>query len=176
MRLAVVLAGFAIVLLAGCARAPAPAALVSYRDDRLGFAILRPQGWQRAAGTPESEVRFVPPGGAPEGAEFITVVTVPTPGGPSELEIRRQVFSLLAIHGVSGFQQDPRTTADVLWYKFEVTGTAAGTEWASVGVAAAGRARMQIAVCATPLPRWRQGQKACDQVVRSFTPGDLAAP
>jgi hypothetical protein len=123
------------------------------------------------AGGPEA--RFVPRGAEPQSPEFISVFTVPSAGPPSEAEIRRQVFTLLPIQGVSGFQQDPRTTADALWYRFELTGSSGSTEWALVGAAAAGRAKMQIAVCAKPLEKWRQGQKQCDEVVRSFVPGDL---
>lgn len=119
-------------------------------------------------------MRLVPPG-SPEGsAEFISIFSVKAPSGNTEPEIRRQVFALLPIHGVSGFQQDARTTADVLWFRFEVTGSSGGTEWASVGVVAAGKTRMQVAVCAKPLRQWRQGQRQCDDVIRSFRPGDLS--
>ena len=102
--------------------------------------------------------------------------TVTSEGGATEASLRRIVFALLPIHGVSGFQQDPRTTADTLWFKFEVTGSSGGVEWASIGVAAAGAARTQVAVCAKPLPAWREGQKQCDEVIRSFQPGSLAGP
>jgi len=164
-----------ILFLAACSRPPAPPALTEYRDESAGFSIRHPQGWQRAPGVADAEVRFVPPG-SPEGAaEFISVFSVKSANANSEPEIRRQVFALLPIHGVSGFQQDARTTADILWFRFEVTGSTGGTEWASVGVVAAGKARMQVAVCAKPLPQWRQGQRQCDEVIRSFRPGDLTA-
>ena len=120
------------------------------------------------------EVRFVPRGGGAQSAEFISVFTVPSEGPPSESDIRRQVFGLLPVHGVSGFQQDHRTTSEVLWYRFELTGSPGSTEWPLVGLAAAGRARMQIAVCAKPLASWRQAQTQCDDVVRSLDPVDLA--
>lgn len=121
-------------------------------------------------------MRFVPRGAEAQSAEFISVFTVPAESSPpSEMEIRRRVFSLLPVYGVSGFQRDPRTTAEVLWYRFELTGSSGSTEWALVGAAASGAARMQLAVCAKPLDAWRHGQAQCDQVVRSFVPGDLTA-
>lgn len=175
MRLPVVVVIAVVLAVAGCSRRPGPPALVEYRDEQHGFALRLPDGWQPAEGTAEFETRFLPPGTAGD-AEFITVLSLASPGGASETEIRRLVFGALPIHGVSGFQQDPRTTAEILWYKFEVTGSSGGTEWASVGVAAAGPARTQIAVCAKPLPQWREGQAQCDEVIRSFGPGDLATP
>jgi hypothetical protein len=161
-------------LAGGCRSGPAAPSFIDYRDEGTGFSIRLPGGWTATA-LPEGgpEVRFVPPGAEPQSAEFISVFTVPSEGTPSEHTIRRQVFSLLPIHGVSGFQQDQKTTAEVLWYRFELTGSSGSTEWALVGLAAAGRSRTQIAVCAKPLDAWRQGQAQCDQVVRSFAPGDL---
>lgn len=164
-----------ILLLAACSRPAAPPPLTEYRDESRGFSIRHPAGWQRASGAVDAEVRLVPPGSPEGGAEFISVFSVKAPSGNTEPEIRRQVFALLPIHGVSGFQQDARTTADVLWFRFEVTGSTGGTEWASVGVVAAGKARMQVAVCAKPLRQWRQGQRQCDEVSRSFRPGDPSA-
>lgn len=160
----------------GCRNSPAAPSFTDYQDERTGFSIRLPGDWNAAtlpAGGPE--VRFVPRGAEPQSAEFISVFTVPSDGTPSEQAIRRQVFSLLPIHGVSGFQQDQKTTPEVLWYRFELTGSSGSAEWALVGLAAAGRSRMQIVVCAKPLDAWRQGQAQCDQVVRSFTPGDLTA-
>jgi hypothetical protein len=169
-----ILLALASIIIGGCQKPTAAPPFTDYRDARTGFSIRIPGEWAETplpAGGPE--VRFVPRGKGPQSAEFISVFTMPTEGPPSELEIRRQVFGLLPIHGVSGFQQDPRTTADILWYRFELTGSSGSTEWALVGLAAAGRARMQIAVCAKPLESWRQGQTECDGVVRSFVPGDL---
>ena len=166
----------AAIIAGGCQAAPSAPSFTEHRDRRTGFTIRLPGGWTETslpAGGPEA--RFVPRGEGAQSAEFISVFTVPIEGTPSESEIRRQVFGLLPVHGVSGFQRDPRTTAAVLWYRFELTGSSGSTEWALVGLAAAGRARMQIAVCAKPLESWRQGQKQCDEVVRSFVPGDLAA-
>lgn len=99
--------------------------------------------------------------------------TLPSAEKLSEPGIRRQVFTLLPVQGVSGFQRDGRTTAETLWYKFEVTGSTEGTEWASVGVVTAGPARFHVAVCAKPLTQWRDGQKQCDEVIRTFRPGAL---
>jgi hypothetical protein len=165
----------AAMLAAGCRSTPSAPSFTEHRDPRTGFSIRLPGDWIQAelpAGGPE--VRFVPRGAEPQSPEFISVFTVPGAGPPGEAEIRRQVFTLLPIQGVSGFQRDPRTTATALWYRFELTGSSGSTEWALVGAAAAGRARMQIAVCAKPLALWRQGQRQCDEVVRSFVPGDLA--
>lgn len=164
-------------LVAGCSRPPAAPAFVDYRDEAAGFALRLPTGWERdPAGTPD-EVRFLPrPATGGTAAEFLSVFTVPSEGGATEASLRRIVFALLAIHGVSGFQQDPRTTPDALWFKFEVTGSTAGVEWASIGVAVGGASRTQVAICAKPLPAWREGQKQCDEVIRSFRPGPLAGP
>jgi hypothetical protein len=170
------LLGIAAIIAGGCQAAPSVPAFTEHRDERAGFTIRIPGGWMEPSlPTGGPEVRFVPRGEEAQSAEFISVFTVPAEGAPSESEIRRQVFGLLPVHGVSGFQRDPRTTADVLWYRFELTGSSGSTEWALVGVAAAGPARMQIAVCAKPLESWRGGQTQCDEVVRSFVPGDLAA-
>jgi hypothetical protein len=166
----------AVAIAGGCRSGPAAPSFTDYRDERTGFTIRLPGGWTQAAlpaGGPEA--RFVPPGAEPESPEFISVFTVASEGTPAEHVIRRQVFSLLPIHGVSGFQQDPKTTPEVLWYRFELTGSSGSTEWALVGLAAAGGARTQIAVCAKPLDAWRQGQAQCDEVVRSFVPGNLTA-
>jgi len=157
----------------GCNR-PAPA-FVEYQDEATGFSLRLPAGWERQTAAGSDEARFVPPEAGSQ-AEFLSVFTVPSPDGRSESSIRRIVFTLLPIYGVSGFQQDPRTSDEILWFKFEVTGSSGGVEWASVGVAAAGAARTQVAVCAKPLPRWRDGQTQCDLVIRSFRPGPLGPP
>jgi hypothetical protein len=166
-----------LALAAGCSRPPAAPAFVDYRDEAAGFALRHPAAWARDPAAPPDEARFVPPqasAGAP--AEFISVFTVTSEGGATEASLRRIVFALLPIHGVSGFQQDPRTTADTLWFKFEVTGSSGGVEWASIGVAVGGASRTQVAICAKPLPAWREGQKQCDEVIRGFQPGSLAGP
>jgi len=166
----------AALIAGGCRATPSAPSFSEHRDPGSGFTIRVPGGWAETALPPGGpEVRFVPRGAEAQSAEFISVFTVPAEGAPSETAIRRQVFSLLPVHGVSGFQQDPRTTGDTLWYRFELTGSSGSTEWALVGLAAAGRAKMQIAVCAKPLESWRQGQTQCDVVVRSFVPGDLTA-
>jgi hypothetical protein len=145
------------------------------QDPRFGFTIQRPAGWARVeeGGT---LVRFVPPADADRSTsapEFVLVQTSPAEGVLDDADMRRAVFALLSVHGVSGFQQDSRTTPDVLWYKFEVTGATEGTEWASVGIVASGQRRYHVVVCAKPLERWRDGQKQCDEVIRSFQPGTL---
>ena len=177
MNRVTVLAILALALVPACNRPPAAPAFVDYSDEQTGFAIRHPAGWVRDAAGAPGEQRFVPPqstAGAP--AEFISVFTVTSEGGATEASLRRIVFALLPIHGVSGFQQDPRTTADTLWFKFEVTGSSGGVEWASIGVAVGGASRTQVAICAKPLPAWREGQKQCDEVIRSFQPGSLTGP
>jgi len=165
----------AVAVLGGCApRAAAP--LIERRDDHDGFTIRHPAGWIGFRKEQEGMLWLIPPGTdrvPPDVAEFILVVTRPSPGRLDDPAIRRAVFDVLPIHGVSGFQQDPRTTGRVLWYKFEVTGSSGGQEWASVGTVAAGQARYHVVVCAAPLARWRDEQTLCDQVVRTFQPGDL---
>ncbi|HET6781100.1 MAG TPA: hypothetical protein VFH67_03285 [bacterium] len=146
------------------------------QDSRYGFTITRPSAWVRVE-EGQSAVRFVPPGHAERSTsapEFVLVQTSPSGGILNDGDIRRAVFSLLSVHGVSGFQQDARTSPQVLWYKFEVTGATEGTEWASVGLVASGPRRYQVAVCAKPLDRWRDGQKQCDEIIRSFQPGNLS--
>lgn len=164
-----------LALAASACQPRATGALTEERDDRFGFTLKRPAGWVRVA-EGDTTVWFVPPADADRAtstAEFIVLYTFPAGGMLTDAEIRRQVFSLLPVHGVSGFQQDPRSTPDALWYKFEVTGATDGVEWASVGVVASGPRRFHVTVCAKPLDRWRTGQKLCDEVIRSFQPGTL---
>ncbi len=160
------------LLLAACARMPP--ALGEFHDDESGFTVRHPVGWTQIRRG--DAVWFVPPAAAtqfPDVGEFILVVTRPSPGKLDDPAMRRAVFDLLSIHGVSGFQQDARTTELLRWYKFEVTGSSGGPEWASVGTVSAGDAGYHIVVCAKPLPQWRDGQKQCDEVVRTFRPGPL---
>lgn len=171
MGLRIIIVVAAAALAAACNRPPAAPAFVDYRDQEAGFTLRHPGGWMRDASPGPGEVRFVPPGsGERPAAEFVSVFTIPSEGAPNESSLRRTVFNLLPIHGVSGFQQDPRTTAEVLWFKFDVTGSSGGVEWASTGVAVANAARTQVAICAKPLAAWRQGQQQCDEVIRSFQP------
>ncbi len=162
----------AALLVSACGPRP-PAPLIEYRDGTRGFVIRHPAGWTPS---PRDDAVWIVPGDAgriPEVPEFIVVVSKPSDRKLDDTAIRRAVFEFLPIHGVSGFQQDARTTAQVLWYKFEVTGAAGDQEWASVGVVTAGDVRYHLVVCAKPLPKWRSGQKQCDEVVRTFTPGPL---
>ena len=163
-----------LVLATACGRNAAPP-LAEYRDGQSGFTVRRPAEWVKVSDD-ASAVRFVPPpwaGAAEDTAEFIAVFTMPSAEQLNDQEIRRQVFTKLPVQGVSGFQRDARTTKELLWYKFEVTGTSGGVEWASVGVVVAGAAGFQIAVCAKPITVWRTGQKQCDEVIRTFKPGNL---
>jgi predicted Zn-dependent protease len=158
-----------VFIVAACTRPPAP--LTEFHDPEYGFTVRYPPGWvpiRRA-----EAVWFVPPDHAPEEGEFILVVTRSADAQLDDAAIRRAVFEQLSIHGVSGFQQDTRTTQRVRWYKFEVTGSSGGPEWASVGAVSAGDARYHLVVCAKPLAQWRGGQKQCDEVVRTFQPSPL---
>jgi len=162
----------AVVLLLGACTQSAPASLVEVHDER-GFTLRYPQKWLQVRR--DDAVWYVPTDAdrVPEAAEFILVVTRSSGGKLDDPAMRRTVFELLPIQGVSGFQQDTRTTSQALWYKFEVTGASGGQEWASVGALSSGNARYAIVVCAKPLQKWRNGQKQCDEVVRTFQPGDL---
>jgi hypothetical protein len=161
-----------VLLLAACARAPAP--LTEFHDSEYGFTVRYPLGWAQVRRV--EAVWFVPPESAPhipDAGEFILVVTRRATAKLDDTAIRQVVFELLSIHGVSGFQQDARTTPLVRWYKFEVTGSSGGLEWASVGAVSAGAAGYHIVVCAKPLAQWREGQKQCDEVVKTFQPGEI---
>lgn len=168
MRVGVVVC---VGLLLGACTASAPAVLIEAHDER-GFTIRYPQKWTQVRR--DEAVWFVPEADrVPDVAEFIVVVTRASSGKLDDAGIRRVVFNLLPIQGVSGFRQDARTTAQALWYKFEVSGASAGQEWASVGVLVSGEARYDVVVCAKPLRQWRDGQKQCDEVIRTFQPGNL---
>lgn len=162
----------ALLLLGACGRL-APHPLVELHDDRFGFTVRYPRGWTQVRR--QDAVWFVPPGAAqvPDVGEFITVVTGSPGTQLDESAIRRTVFELLPIQGVSGFQQDSRTASQTVWYKFEVTGTSGGQEWASVGVLVTGAVRYRLVACAKPLQVWRDGQRQCDEVVKTFQPGNL---
>ncbi len=158
-----------VFIVAACTRPPAP--LTDFKDPEYGFTVRYPLGWVSVRRT--EAVWFVPSNRGPEAGEFILVVTRPAEAQLDDAAIRRAVFEQLSIHGVSGFQQDARTTPRVRWYKFEVTGSSGGPEWASVGAVSAGDARYHLVVCAKPLAQWRDGQKQCDEVVKTFQPGLL---
>lgn len=161
-----------VLAVAGCARPASSPALVEYTDPS-GTVILHPSGWDaRPRG---GAVWLVPPDTPPdaEPAEFIVVAVRPLNGPANDTVIRQEVFGLLPIFGVSGFQPNPRGQGPGVWYKFEVTGGTGDRQWAAVGAVAAGRTRLVITACAAPLDRWRDGQKRCDTVVRSLRPGPL---
>jgi hypothetical protein len=166
---------FVLVIVVSACQQRASIRFEEVQDPRFGFTVKNPVGWVRVEES-ETLVRFVPRADAERSTsspEFVLVQTSPAEGILTDGDMRRAVFALLSVHGVSGFQQDARTSPDILWYKFEVTGATDGIEWASVGVVASGARRYHIAVCAKPLERWRDGQKQCDEVIRSFQPGDL---
>jgi hypothetical protein len=168
----------AIILLTGCGRAQ-PQTLHPYTSAAHGFTMSRPSGWQQMNTDEGRRLWFLAnplaPGETPETAatEFVVVMTQKTAGPVPEPEVRRLAMSLLPMHGVSGFQRAPASTDQIVWYRFELTGSTRGTEWASLGLLITGPTRLHYVVCAGPLPTWRDRQKMCDEVLRTFTPGDL---
>jgi hypothetical protein len=167
-----------LIVFAGCTRAQ-PHRLEPYTSATHGFTMSRPSGWQQTNTDEGRRLWFLAgplaPGQTPETAatEFIVVMTQETAGPVPEPEVRRLAMSLLPMHGVSGFQRTPAGTDQTVWYRFELTGSTRGTEWASLGLLITGPARLHYVVCAGPLPTWRDRQKTCDEVLRTFTPGDL---
>ncbi|MBI3997469.1 MAG: hypothetical protein HY355_00445 [Armatimonadetes bacterium] len=164
--------------LSGCSRQAGPT-LVPYTSPEHGFTIARPSSWPQADTDQGRRVWFLPspmsPNEYPENTatEFLVVMTR-TEGGPlPENEVRRLAMTLLPMHGVSGFQRMGSSTDQVAWYRFELTGSTRGREWASVGLLVTGPQRLHYVVCAAPLSEWRTRQKLCDEMLRSFTPGDL---
>ncbi len=97
----------AVVLLLGACTQSAPASLVEVHDER-GFTLRYPQKWLQVRR--DDAVWYVPTDAdrVPEAAEFILVVTRSSGGKLDDPAIRRTVFELLPIQGVSGFQQDTR--------------------------------------------------------------------
>lgn len=170
----------ALAFAAGCGRASRET-LVSYRSTAFGFTITRPSAWRVVEREDGGRVWFLPAAlqeeDAPEAraTEFIVVMTRAAPGPLAEAEVRRLAMSLLPMHGVSAFQRTAASTEAVAWYRFELTGSTGGVEWASLGVLVTGRQRLHYAVCAGPLPTWRDRQKRCEEVIRSFAPGDLGS-
>lgn len=172
MSTRVLLLAFALVA-AGC-QTSGPAPLAERRDETSGFVVQVPSDWTGVSTNEGKAVRYVPPGAAPEtSSEFIAVFVNEVPGPLDEPGVRRLVFSSLPIHGVSGFLQDPRSTPTARWDRFDVTGSSGGVEWASVGAVVSGAARSYLVVCAKPFEKWRDGQKQCDEVIKTFQPGKL---
>lgn len=167
------------LLAAGCARGRGEA-LEPYTSERYGFTVQRPAGWHLVETDDGRRAWFlpapVPPGQTPEtsATEFVVVMTRPEAGPLPESEVRRLAMSLLPMHGVSGFQRTPAGTDTEVWYRFELTGSTRGAEWASLGLLVTGLGRIYYLVCASPLATWRERQKVCEAVIRSFAPGDLA--
>ncbi len=161
---------------AGCARPPAYS---TYTSEERKFSVTYPQGWEIIRSAGDERVWFVPAGAAAgrdtphlASPEFLLVFTVTMPGPLGDDEARRVGLTLLPIHGVSGFRRF-KEEGGAVWHRFEVTGASQGTEWASVGVLVTGTAAFQYVVCAKPLDHWRQGQKQCDEILKTFRPGTL---
>jgi hypothetical protein len=182
-RRRLVAAGVAVIaagLAAGCARGPRSETLQPYTSARHGFTLERPASWAIVETDDGRRIWFLPQrpalGETPEtsAAEFLVVMTLAEPGPLPEHEVRRLAMTLLPMHGVSGFQQTEASTAQVGWYRFELTGSTRGREWASVGFLITGTRRLHYVVCAAPLNEWRERQKTCDRALRSFTPGDVS--
>ncbi len=161
----------------GCGRPPV---LEPYTSQAYGFAISRPAAWRQAESEAGRRVWFLPavlPAGVtPEmvATEFIVVMSREDLGPLPENEVRRLAMSLLLMHGVSGFVRTAASTDTVVWYRFELTGSTRGSEWASLGLLVTGPKRLHYVICAGPLPTWRERQKLCDEVLRSFKPGNLS--
>lgn len=178
-RLAAILALAGMAGAAGCARR-ASETLEPYASERHGFAISRPSTWARVETEDGNRVWFLPQalpaGDTPEAAatEFVVVMTRQEAGPLSEGDVRRLAMSLLPMHGVSGFTRTADSTEQVVWHRFELTGSTRAREWASVGLLVTGPQRLYYTVCAAPLPEWATKQKRCDAVLRSFRPGDLS--
>lgn len=167
-----------VALAAGCGRGRADA-LTVYASDRYGFSVNRPSGWHLVESDEGRSIWFLPaplpPGQIPEATatEFVVVMTRVEKGPIPESEVRRLAMTLLPMHGVSGFQRRSDNSAAVDWYRFELTGSTRGAEWASMGILVTGARRTIYLVCASPLATWRERQKVCEEVLRSFVPGDL---
>lgn len=165
----------AALLAASCGRPGST--LRPYTSERFGFVITTPSTWSRVETQDGQRQWFLPaapPAGAlPEtaAAEFIVVMSLDQPGPLLESEVRRLAMSLLPMHGVSGFQRMATSTAEVAWYRFELTGSTGAREWASIGLLVSGPRRLHYVVCAAPLSAWRARQKMCNDVLRSFVPG-----
>lgn len=174
------LAVVAAVIAAGCARGARTDTLQRYTSDRHGFTIEHPQSWRPVETDEGRRIWFLPTpppqGETPEtsATEFIVVMARAEPGPLPENDVRRLAMSLLPMHGVSGFQRTDASTSQVAWYRFELTGSTRGREWASVGILVTGAQRLLYTVCAAPLAEWRDRQKVCDRVLHSFSPGDLS--
>lgn len=168
-----------LCLAAGCTRS-AGLPLQPYVSAPHGFVVSRPTSWHLVETEEGQRIWFLPKpppaGEVPEAqaTEFIVVMTRTADGPLPEFEVRRLAMTLLPMHGVSGFQRTPESTERVAWYRFELTGSTRGREWASLGLLVTGPRRLHYAVCAAPLEAWRERQKLCEAVLRSFQPGDLA--
>jgi hypothetical protein len=153
--------------------------MVPYASDAHGFELARPGAWQRVDTDDGRRVWFLPTappaGESPEtwATEFLVIMSRPDPGPLSEGEVRRLALTLLPMHGVSGFQRTSEDGAPVTRYRFELTGSTRGTEWASLGLLITGPRGLHYVVCAAPLTVWRDRQRVCDEALRSFVPGDL---
>ena len=162
-------------LVAGCMRPPAYA---TFTSEERKFSIAYPQEWQIIRASGDERVWFVPAGAATGEvphlgtAEFLVVFTLTIPGPLPDDAARRIGLSLLPIHGVSGFRRFKEENG-AAWHRFEVTGTSQRAEWASVGILVTGRQAFHYVVCAKPLDRWRDGQRECDEILKTFRPGTL---
>lgn len=162
-----------VALAAACARPPA---FATFTSEKQKFSIAYPRGWEIVTVADDARVWFLPSsaGGTPQSAaEFLLVLTDAQPGPLSDDEARQLGLNLLPIHGVSGFRRFKEEQGAV-WHRFEVTGTSRGREWASVGLLVTGKKAFHYVVCAKPLDRWRDGQKQCDEILKTFRPGPLS--
>jgi len=175
----VVVALIAVLAAAAAACGRPSATLAPYTNERFGYVISTPSSYRRIDSQEGRRQWFLPAalpaGDVPEmrAADFIVVMSLDQPGPMPENDVRRMAMTLLPMHGVSGFQRMASSTSEIIWYHFELTGSTAGREWASVGLLITGPQRLHYVVCAAPLADWRQRQTLCDDVLRSFKPGPL---
>ncbi len=159
------------VLLAACARGPAP--LVRYEDPLLRVALEHPEGWHILRSGDGRWLQVVPRRDSPEPdplryTEFLSVRVLLGPPPTQDDALRHEAFSVLPFHGVAKFQREERTTPPR--YRFEGTGSALTGQWAAVGVLFVMPDRLLHAVCAKPLERWRADQRRCDDLVERVRP------
>ncbi len=164
--------------IAACARPPVYGTFTSPSQK---FSIAYPQGWEIVKQGEDARVWFLPPGSTADRdaphlstPEFLLVFTETSPGPLTDDQARQVGLNLLPIHGVSGFRRI-KEEKGVIWHRFEVTGiSGGGREWASVGLLVTGPKAFHYVVCAKPLDKWRDGQKQCDEILRTFKPGPLS--
>ncbi len=160
------------VLLAVASCGSRPPALSSYRQPAEGFVISHPSEWTVTDADP-ARVRIAPPGDAGDGPDFLLILTTRVDHPPGDDEVRVFTVRQIGAYGVSKFQRDARSTGEVAWHRFEVTGGLERSLLAAIGAVAIGPGRARTVVCAGRFETWRTQQKVCDGIVAGFDPGSL---